>query len=109
MFFIVLTVNIPTTPQETIPSDNERSPEATPNYTEPSILLSAIFTILGVAVLVVIGALYCWKYRGMGKKRITYRMLLYKGIFLKPNTFNLSVYLFISSNSMRFLWDISTR
>ncbi|XP_026013109.1 high affinity immunoglobulin gamma Fc receptor I-like [Astatotilapia calliptera] len=56
-------VNIPTTPQETIPTDNERTPEETPNSTEPSVLLPSVFTILGVAVLVVIGALYCRKNR----------------------------------------------
>lgn len=114
--FIVLAVNIPTTPQETIPTDNERTPEETPNSTEPSVLLPSVFTILGVAVLVVIGALYCRKNRGIEKMIyfIRYRMLPYKGILLKPNTFGsshiwslcLSIFL---SNSMGFLGDISTR
>lgn len=64
-FFILLTVDIVTTPQETIPREYERSPEETPNSTEPSILLSAVFTTLGVAVLVVIGVLYHQKHRGI--------------------------------------------
>lgn len=66
-FFILLTVDIVTTPQETIPREYERSPEETPNSTEPSILLSAVFTTLGVAVLVVIGVLYHQKHRGIDK------------------------------------------
>ncbi|XP_039907853.1 uncharacterized protein LOC120746501 [Simochromis diagramma] len=59
--WLTVGVNIPTTPQETIPTDNERTPEETPNSTEPSVLLPSVFTILGVAVLVVIGAFYCRK------------------------------------------------
>lgn len=58
-------MDIATTPQETIPGENERSPEETSNSTEPSILLSAVFTTLGVAVLVVIGVLYRQKHRGI--------------------------------------------
>lgn len=88
----MLAVNIPTTHQETIPTDNERTPEETPNSTEPSVLLPSVFTILGVAVLVVIGALYCRKNRGIEKMIyfIRYRILPYKGILLKPNTFGSS-------------------
>ncbi|KAL4007897.1 hypothetical protein ACER0C_001749 [Sarotherodon galilaeus] len=61
--WLTVKVDIATTPQETIPGENERSPEETSNSTEPSILLSAIFTTLGVAVLVVIGVLYRQKHR----------------------------------------------
>ncbi|XP_026017130.1 uncharacterized protein LOC113018292 [Astatotilapia calliptera] len=65
--WLTVRVDIVTTPQETIPREYERSPEETPNSTEPSILLSAVFTTLGVAVLVVIGVLYHQKHRGVGE------------------------------------------
>ncbi|XP_039907826.1 low affinity immunoglobulin gamma Fc region receptor II-like isoform X2 [Simochromis diagramma] len=65
--WLTVRVDIVTTPQETIPREYEyeyeRSPEETPNSTEPSILLSAVFTTLGVAVLVVIGVLYHQKHK----------------------------------------------
>ncbi|XP_030608872.1 high affinity immunoglobulin gamma Fc receptor I-like [Archocentrus centrarchus] len=50
-------------PEETIPQDNQDSLQETATSTESTFLLPAVFTTLGVAVLIVVGVFYCRKHR----------------------------------------------